>query len=61
MKVVICCLSLLALAGCQDQYRYPCQDPDNWAKKECQPPACSANGTCTGDLVDESLLKGTKK
>jgi len=59
MRVVL--LACLLLAGCGDQFRYPCQDPANWAKKECQPPACSADGTCTKDLVDSELLKGIKK
>ena len=41
---------LMALVGCSDTYRYPCQDPENWEKKECQKPFCSANGTCPEDL-----------
>ncbi len=36
--------------GCQERYRYPCQDPENWEKKLCQKPYCSANGTCPEDL-----------
>ena len=38
------------LVACQERYRYPCQDPDNWDKKMCQKPYCSANGTCPEDL-----------
>jgi len=41
----------LALAGCSEAYRYPCQDPENWDKKICQKPYCSANGTCPEDLT----------
>lgn len=37
--------------GCQERYRYPCQDPENWEKKICQKPFCSANGTCPEDLT----------
>jgi hypothetical protein len=45
-------LALLpVLAACSENYRYPCQDPDNWGKKECQKPYCSANGTCPEDLT----------
>jgi hypothetical protein len=40
----------LLLAGCDERYRYPCQDPHNWNKEECQKPYCSANGTCPEDL-----------
>ncbi len=43
--------ALLFLAGCSEGYRYPCQDPDNWEKKECKKPWCSANGTCPEDLT----------
>lgn len=43
--------AVLLLAGCSDTYRYPCQDPENWGKKECQKPYCSANGTCPEDLT----------
>ena len=38
------------LSGC-DQYRYPCQNPDNWEKKECKRPYCSSTGTCPDQLV----------
>ena len=43
--------AVLALAGCSEGYRYPCQDPENWDKKLCQKPYCSANGTCPEDLT----------
>lgn len=39
------------LVGCQEAYRYPCQDPENWGEKMCQKPYCSANGTCPEDLT----------
>lgn len=41
----------IMLTGCSDTYRYPCQDPENWEKKECKKPYCSANGTCPEDLT----------
>ncbi len=41
----------LILAGCEERYRYPCQDPDNWDEKFCKKPYCSANGTCPEDLT----------
>ena len=39
------------LAGCEDRFRYPCQDPINWGKDECKPPICTATGTCPDMLV----------
>ena len=50
MKTLIL-ISVLALFGCQDRYRYECQDPANHNKTQCQPPACEASGTCTKYLV----------
>lgn len=44
-------LTLLFLVSCSENYRYPCQDPDNWETKECKKPYCSANGTCPEDLT----------
>jgi hypothetical protein len=44
-------LILPLLVACSENYRYPCQDPDNWEKKECKKPFCSANGTCPEDLT----------
>ena len=42
---------LLTVVGCEDRFRYPCQDPVNWEKAQCKPPVCSADGTCTKDLI----------
>lgn len=53
----------LFLAGCEERYRYPCQDPANWTKEECQRPKCEVDGQCTDDLtggVSEKVL-GTDK
>jgi hypothetical protein len=48
--MILMSVSLLGLVGCQERYRYPCQDPLNWEKEECKKPLCSANGTCPEDL-----------
>ena len=46
-------LLMLSLTGCDslNRYRYPCQDPANWEKAECNPPICEASGTCTKDVI----------
>ena len=43
---------LLTIIGCADSYRYPCQDPKNWHKPECNKPKCKANETCTEYLIE---------
>jgi len=54
MKYLIAILGIVFIgsfmSGCEERYRYPCQDPVNWETKECQKPFCSANGTCPEDL-----------
>jgi hypothetical protein len=51
MKYAFFILAALLLTGCDERYRYPCQDPENWDKQECKKPWCSANGTCPEDLT----------
>jgi len=48
-------LLLLLLAGCEDSYRYPCQDPANWGTEKCEPPLCEADGSCTKYLIDKGV------
>ena len=48
--LVIMLLTMISVAGCTENYRYPCQNPDNWDSKQCKKPYCSANGTCPEDL-----------
>ena len=44
--------AVLAVAGCDSQYRYPCQDPSNLKSKECTSPICDADETCTEYLIE---------
>ena len=49
---------LIALfAGCEDRYRYTCQNPDNFDLKECQKPRCLFTQTCPEYLVAPVLEK----
>ena len=50
MKAVFLILTALLLVGCEDTYRYPCQDPANKDKAECNRPACEADGMCYDTL-----------
>lgn len=36
----------VVLASCEQRYRYPCQNPDNWESKQCQKPVCEVNQDC---------------
>lgn len=44
-------LLLLLLVGCEDQYRYACQNPDNFNKPDCQKPKCLFTQLCPEYLV----------
>jgi hypothetical protein len=50
-------LSFLLLAGCEDRYRYVCQDPKHFGDEQCQHPACDFSQTCPEYLVAPILEK----
>lgn len=54
MRQLLTALALLSLAACGDQYRYPCQNPDNWDQPICQKPRCDVDRTCP-----EHIFKGS--
>lgn len=53
MKYITALLFVFLVAGCEDRFRYDCQDPVNFGKPKCEPPACEADGTCTKDLLGQ--------
>lgn len=60
MKKLIPLLVLL-LVGCEEFYRYPCQDPANWEKKECQRPTCEVDGECTDVLIGKGAANALEE
>ena len=58
MRIITIILPLLLLAGCDGHYRYPCQDPANWGKIECNNEVCKAEGTCTSDVLAPAGTRG---
>lgn len=52
MKAILILSVAFLLAGCNSQYRYPCQDPANWGKEECNNEMCKAEGECTSDVLE---------
>ena len=53
VKMLAATAVLVMLAGCEQQYRYPCHDPANWETPRCQKPLCEINRDCP-----EHILKG---
>jgi hypothetical protein len=48
---ILLCLTIMVLAGCEDRYRYTCQNPDKFDLPECQKPRCLFTQTCPEYLV----------
>ena len=56
-KYLMAIVALLGLAACQDHYRYPCPNPDNFHKPDCQKPKCQFTQMCPEYLVAPILEK----
>lgn len=48
---LLLCLTIMVLVGCEDRYRYVCQNPDKFDLPECQKPRCLFTQTCPEYLV----------
>lgn len=57
MKLNLFLLLAMLLVGCEDKYRYTCQNPDNFARPECQKPKCLFTQQCPEYLVAPILEK----
>jgi hypothetical protein len=49
--IVISLACVILLSGCEDRYRYVCQNPDKFDLPECQKPRCLFTQTCPEYLV----------
>jgi hypothetical protein len=54
MKYAAIVLTTVMLAGCGQQFRYPCQNPENWNNPECQRPLCEVNRDCPDHIFKEN-------
>lgn len=61
MKPLILLILALMLSGCQPKYRYDCQNPNNFYKKECNDETCKVDGTCTENVLGKELENEIKK
>jgi hypothetical protein len=59
VKLAIAALALpvLMVIGCEQRYRYPCQDPENWKSAECQKPKCEVHRDCP-DIIFKDRDQG---
>jgi hypothetical protein len=54
-------LCVAMLTGCNERFRYPCQDPKNWEEAECKRPHCAINGTCPDQLNRPNDMKSERE
>lgn len=57
MKLLTILLLPLLMVGCNDRYRYKCQDPDQFQHPDCQKPKCLFTQQCPEYLVAPILEK----
>ena len=57
MRNLVLLSLLLVLMGCEERYRYYCQDPKNFSAKRCQRPDCLFTQDCPDYLVAPVLEK----
>ena len=50
-------IAMFLLYGCEDRYRYWCQNPKNFSAKQCQRPDCQFTQDCPDYLVAPILEK----
>lgn len=55
MKYLLVLSASLLLVGCQERYRYPCQDPANWGSEQCTKPLCEVSQTCPSDIFKDTM------
>jgi hypothetical protein len=57
ITLAILALPVVIAAGCQERYRYPCQDPKNWDQEMCQKPLCEVHRQCPDLIFKEDSAK----
>jgi len=57
LTLAVLALPVILVAGCQERYRYPCQDINNWEKPECKRPLCEVHKTCPDLIFKDDLDK----
>lgn len=55
MKKILIMLPFVMLAGCDQYYRYPCQNPENWNSPSCHKPECEINRQCPEHIFGENV------
>jgi hypothetical protein len=46
LAIAVLAIPVVLAAGCEQKFRYPCQDPKNWETEQCKKPLCEVNRDC---------------
>jgi hypothetical protein len=57
LTLVVLALPIVIAAGCEQRYRYPCQDVKNWETEQCQRPLCEVHKDCPDIIFKDDLDK----
>ena len=57
ITIAVLALPVLFASGCEERYRYPCQDPKNWELAQCQKPLCEVHRQCPDLIFKEDSAK----
>lgn len=58
ISIILACFVLgVTLTQCEQHYRYPCQNPENWKEDYCQRPLCEVNRDCPEYVFKEGAEK----
>jgi hypothetical protein len=57
ITLAVLCLPVFFASGCEERYRYPCQDPKNWETAQCQRPICEIHRQCPDLIFKEDSAK----
>jgi hypothetical protein len=61
MNKIILLLSFFLLSSCDQQFRYACQDHENWDKDICKKPICEINRECPEYIFGKEEYKDMLK
>jgi hypothetical protein len=53
-------IPVLIVAGCEDRYRYACQDSKNWDKPVCEKPRCEIHRSCPEHVFPKGMNPAEK-
>jgi hypothetical protein len=54
LAIAVLALPVFLITGCEQHYRYPCQNPANWDSSQCQKPVCEIHRQCPEFFLKDS-------